>query len=781
MTSWSLAIANIKKGKSAAFSLFLLIFIAAILLNVGITIILKGTTFYGEKVKELHGQHVSIVINSSDYTSAKEIFFTQYDGVIEAKKESIILLRGSKFRFGESEMSSVAAIHNADDANGGIAPLKLIEKIGVSSDKDIYLPYTFKQSGGYKLADSFTIIEQNAQYKYRIAGFFEATMQATTDMGLMKFYIHGDEYNSLDDQFGTEAEGIHLSAILQDDTLAPKLSADYEKKFPLVNDKTAESFLWSSDVETVKNLFALKTGFIAMILVVFSIIIVCISLIVIKFRVTNSIEDGIVNIGVLKAIGYTSKAIINSIMLQFLMITLVAGSAAVAVYYMVMPVFGKIISSMSGLLWTQKLEFTINASSIVIVLLLVSVVTLFSSMRIKKMPPIAALRGGIQTHSFKINRFPLQSSKGGLSFVLACKTLVANSKYNIMIALILAAVTFASVFSIVLHYNVVSDKTAFIHLTGSESSDVMIQFKPSQDNSGFVNEIEKMDGVEKVALLDIIMTTSEGHAVITYVSDDYSKLNNQTVFEGRYPKHDNELAISWLMASFLNKEIGDTIKLEVGSSSYSYLITGFSQGIGNGKSVSLTVAGMKHLVPSYQGELYHFYLDHIASNTFIEIIKKKYSGQFEQVFNVGETIQGQMSIYSTAMLAVMVLVLSITTLVTVLILYLVIKTMIIKRKKEFGIMKAIGYTTLQIMNQIMYSFVPIVIIGVSVGGILGIKYTNSMLTLLLSGAGIHNVQFVIKGPLIIMLCIGLVILSYIVSMIVARRIKEISAYELITE
>ena len=39
------------------------------------------------------------------------------------------------------------------------------------------------------------------------------------------------------------------------------------------------------------------------------------------------------------------------------------------------------------------------------------------------------------THSFKKNTFPLEKAKGGLHFVLACKTMIMNRKQNIMIAL----------------------------------------------------------------------------------------------------------------------------------------------------------------------------------------------------------------------------------------------------------------------------------------------------------------------------------------------------------
>ena len=62
----------------------------------------------------------------------------------------------AKFNFGNSELSSSAIIFNADDYRM-IGPLKLIEKLNTSSANDIFVPYSFKTNGGYKLGDNFTI------------------------------------------------------------------------------------------------------------------------------------------------------------------------------------------------------------------------------------------------------------------------------------------------------------------------------------------------------------------------------------------------------------------------------------------------------------------------------------------------------------------------------------------------------------------------------------------------------------------------------------------------
>jgi putative ABC transport system permease protein len=85
------------------------------------------------------------------------------------------------------------------------------------------------------------------------------------------------------------------------------------------------------------------------------------------------------------------------------------------------------------------------------------------------------------------------------------------------------------------------------------------------------------------------------------------------------------------------------------------------------------------------------------------------------------------------------------------------------------------------MNQLTFSHIPVMLAGVTIGGVLGALCTNSILTVLLSGAGIHNVQFTIKLPMITMLCAALIVLAYAVSMTAAYRMKHITPHGLITE
>ena len=777
----TLAIANIRKSRSATASLFIFILVAALLLNMGLMVITQINPFFDSKAEQLKDPHVIILMDEASYHSNYGEFITNYSGVTETEMEEALIMNMAKFTFDNSELTSSAAVFNAD-GHRDIGALKLIEKVPTSSADDIFIPYSFKTDGGYELGESFTIHYQGRNHDYRIAGFFETTMMGTTSVGIMKFMLPDNSYQTLADELDKQSEGLVISAVMKDKTQSTKLLNDFSKEFPQSTTGETTSYIWAIDIEMVKSVNTLTINIVAMILVAFAAIIVLVSLVVIKYRVSNSIEDGMTNIGALKAIGYTNRQILSSILLQFVLIALSASIVGIALTYGLMPFIGSIISSLSGLIWNQKFDILINLATVFAIVFCVVIVTLMSARRIRKIQPIAALRGGISTHNFRKNHFPLENTRGGLHFLLAIKSMLSNVKQNMMILLIVIALTFASVFSVVLYYNIASDKTAFVNLFGTEPSNVLIYVKPDADTPELLNLIQQMDRVRKVNLYDLITTKIDGQTVYTNITDDYNNLENNTVYEGRQPKHENEIAISWVVSNQINKGIGDTVDVEHGTEAGSFLITGLSQSIGNlGQIASLTMEGIQQLQSDYKGATLYIYLDGISNKDFIKTVQKQYGDYIVETLDIDENIESQTSVYTAAVFAVVVMVLTITALVVVMILYLVIKTMIIKRKKEFGVMKAIGYSTIQLMHQISISFVPVMITGVAIGGILGYFFTNPMLAILLSSAGVKRLEFTVHLPMILMLCVGILVLAYMVSMVVSLKIKKISAYNLLTE
>ena len=117
-----------------------------------------------------------------------------------------------------------------------------------------------------------------------------------------------------------------------------------------------------------------------------------------------------------------------------------------------------------------------------------------------------------------------------------------------------------------------------------------------------------MDHVRKVNIFDLIKTKIDGQTVYTNVTDDYNQLENNIVYEGRHPKHENEISISWVISSQINKGIGDTVEVEYGNEKARViLVTGLSQSIGNlGQIGALTMEGIQQLQSDYKGTTFMY-------------------------------------------------------------------------------------------------------------------------------------------------------------------------------
>jgi putative ABC transport system permease protein len=110
-----------------------------------------------------------------------------------------------------------------------------------------------------------------------------------------------------------------------------------------------------------------------------------------------------------------------------------------------------------------------------------------------------------------------------------------------------------------------------------------------------------------------------------------------------------------------------------------------------------------------------------------------------------------------------------------------LKTIILRRRRELGIQKALGFTTLQLMNQLALYFIPVIVVGIAAGGVIGALGFNSMFVALTKSMGIMTASMPAPLGLTVAVCSILVLLSYVFAMLIAMRIRRISAYALVTE
>jgi putative ABC transport system permease protein len=773
-----LAWSNIRKRKSATTTLFVLIMIAVLLLNIGLTVILKLNSFQQEKMTELKTPELSAYFANDKHLKEYEELVESYPFTESWEHEAAILLADAKIQIGQTDTTVAFIILNADTPR----TKGLFQTTAPLEQKDpnmIYLPYLFHVGSGYNLGDTFSFVYDTKQFSYTIGGFIEEPLLGTLTNGALKVFLNDEGYKQLANRLGTEAQYSFLSADLSDPSKVVKLEQLLSERI-FASGNTTQFQVMRAEVGLEGN--RVFVNLLAAILIVFALIMVLISLIVIRFQILGHIEDNLTNIGVLKANGYTSWQIKNALMLQFTSVAILAAIPGCGLSGLVMPLVGNMISSSIGLLWPVSFEGVSAVLSLVIISGLVLLVTYLSSRRIQNITPIAALQSGILTHNFKRNPIPLETSRMNLQFSLSLKALLRQMKQNMMIVLIVAGLTFSSIFCSILNFNFKGDTTAVLELVGIERSDFMLLPKNGDLQPVMFTELDAMPVIKKLTVLDSMVASIKDTSFMLRVSDDYSKLETQTIYKGREPLYNNEIAISGVIAKLETTEIGDEVPITFNGKTENYLVTGLSQQISQlGMVASVTGDGMRRLQQEYTPQSINVYLKEGGDpQNFVKDLEAQFPGQWN-VTNTREIMDSTLSTFTAAVSSITAVITAVTIIVVSLILYLVIKTLIMKRKREFGILKGIGYTTFNLMTQITFSLFPVIVIGVLLGSLAGYFFSDSVFVLLLSSLGIYNVQLAVRLPQVLLLCGAILVVAYVVSMLVARRIRKVSVYDLIMD
>ena len=237
------------------------------------------------------------------------------------------------------------------------------------------------------------------------------------------------------------------------------------------------------------------------------------------------------------------------------------------------------------------------------------------------------------------------------------------------------------------------------------------------------------------------------------------------------------------MLKTFNKKIGDTITLKMGSGQADFLITGLTQGISlGGATAFLTHGGMLKLDPGYKQQTLMVYLnDKTRSASFVKTLDSRYGKSFINITDVDKAFQQDMGSYTSILSEVGVVIFVSTILIVLLVLYFVVNSSITRQKRELGIQKALGFTTFQLMNQVSLSFLLPVTVGTLLGCILGITQTNAVMSVGESSMYIAKADYIITPGWIALCGLGIVIVSYLASLLITCRIRKISAYSLISE
>ena len=452
-----------------------------------------------------------------------------------------------------------------------------------------------------------------------------------------------------------------------------------------------------------------------------------------------------------------------------------------------MPVIDeKFLRSVSGIAWENKLYPCMMSLIFGGFLAAMFLVVILSTRKLKNLHPATALRFGLQANTFTKNHLPLANTRGRLNPLLAAKSMLQSKGQNLIVLGIVTVVGFMTIFSGILFYNTRVDITRFQRLVNGDVPDGIadVSVKDEEEYGEMRDEIAGLPGVSQAYGLNWHNISVQGRETFAFYTDRPEYLDCG-VYEGTMFREANEAVIGRLLAEKLGVKIGDEIEVESGDVKARFIVTGFQQAVVNmGERVFLSVEGLRRLGVEPNFTAIRFRLadaDTAAVDETLTAAKNL----------LGETCTGTSNEYRFArssdnltMFATLLLIL-LLILVNVAIIYLVIKlllkTIFIRKEKEFGIKKAVGFTSRQLRLQLALSLFPVSLVASVVGAVLGFFLVNPLVSAVLGGFGIASADFLVSPALIGITILFIAALVFGMTYLMSGRMKKVSAYDLIQE
>lgn len=771
-----IARSNMRKAKGQTVAIVVLILLAAMLFNLWLMLATDYRANFDRYHDKLNAEHVTLSVDG-DTDDVRDFLTQTLDHnakVSQYRLDSCLNVTGT-FAYNGGQTSGWFIFLPKDVAlSRSIGRAEIVEDGNIESG--VYLPMLY-QSDDIQIGKPFEMTIGSHTVEYPVCGFFNSVMMGSHNCALIEIILTQDKYGELSD-LGYAPQATLCSIRLNDKSENLIIEAEMKSA---VSERFPDILMISNSYDTVSQARYISQGICSVIISAMAFLVLLIALVVVASNIVNYIQVNMKNLGALKAVGYTSKQLICSLLLQFLGLILITAIVGAALSYAVFPAVNIMMIAQTGI--PYAIHF-LPLPALISLFILGGTVALdvwLSARRIKKIEPIVALRSGVQTHNFNRNHVPLEKTKAPLNFALALKTTLSGVKHNITVCITMLVLSLIVVFSGLMTENVISDFTPFVNLIVGETADSCINVQAEIEDE-FLQAMNADSRVEKIYLYNSLTVSHVGGAELTAtLSDDFSKANNQNViYKGRFPKYDNEIAIAAKYAKEKGFEVGNEIEITANGKTVKYLITGFTQISNNlGRDCLLTRQGYERLGELSNASYYINLTEDTDIDAFNEEIRQKFEGNVNTSINIRTVVKSASDVYVTLMTIIVIAILVLSAIIIAFVLYLLVRTMLNNKKRDYGILKSLGFTTRQLILQTALSFMPAIIISTLIGIVVSCFAINPLMSLFFSSLGIVKCTFAIPVAFSSIAGVGLILLSFGIACLLSLKIKKIAPRNLL--
>lgn len=739
----ALILHNLNKAKGQYISFALIICLTAFIMNIALVLAFQTFDAYDSRFLELDTADINFMIPQFQDDSEIIAGIGEIDGVLTAEKHSGIFVSATVREFADSDFDMNTVFYNLDEAR--TLNLLNVSEYLKKDDDTVYIPTYMKELGGFTEGGSITYTIGDTDYHYEIGGIVSEMQYGNYGTGLIGGYLPAAAYEKLADEQSNHV--ITEYSIRAADTAdLPQIKKDITA---LLGDKGVTA-LSMNDKAAAKQTRTMVCTLLIIIFLALAAIILAVSIFLSSFRIRSTIEDELAQMGVLKAIGYTSKMIILSASLPYALAGLVSTVLGAFLSYAVLPDAAAILAIQSGFTYTPAFD---TAALLIVVTVPTSVIFIFayiSAMKIHKLEPIDAIRG--------------ITGKG-------------NAGQNILLSVLSVGIMVLLSFAGTLLYNVSVKPDNFMNTLSEESPSVI--FKVQNDKMSELKNLLQGDSRVKLVLEYAAAAVSYADGSLTaFVCEDFGRVLNDICYEGRSPSDEDEIAVGNALAD--DYPLGSRIEITLSDKTADYVVTGYIQSVNNGGRVcQLTNEGYEKIGEAMS--TVNVYLRDTNAQGFIAEYEAAHGELIASSVNYEQLSENGQKMYAGIVSAVAAALFMVSVLMVLLVLYAVINSMISRRRQEFGIYKAIGYTGRQLTIMTINRFIPAMALSALLSAIAGIWYLPVINQTIFSQIGAIKNHFEISIWILLVITVIFIATAFLLSVLLAAPIKKITVYSLLKD
>lgn len=759
---------NKAKGQFVAFGIVMII--TSVILNSALVLLFQTADAYDSLFDKLHTANISVAIPTALSGDMPAHDLETLDGILDTDTNEALFAQSTLQDFQNAEFTMNTFFYPLDSKRK-LSQHLVVEQVETADEMSVYIPLYLSALGGYQAGETIRYVIDGREYAFTVKGIINEMQYGNYGSGFIGLFLTKEAYDRLkkDDAFTSVCEYLIETEENADLITVRNAVGTLLKE----EDIPALSIL---DCQTTKTSRTMVSNTIVLFLAVFAMLVLLISIALSRFHIKNTIDEEIVEMGVLKGIGYTSSMLKFSQVIPYLLVCGVGLVCGVALSYAVIPVIANVLAVQSGFSYTPVFDITAALITISSILVTVFAFALSAAGKIKKLEPVNAIRGINPFKPAGRNHFPLDSSTGSIFLNLILKQTAVSAGRNLLLFAVAFVMMILLTFTSILLYNVNIHPEHFLTTLSEELPDIRVQAEEGRYD--LLKEILQKEHVKAVNY-GIATTEYADGSIPTIVCEDYALLENNIAYSGRHPQKANEIAVGSAFAD--QYAIGDTFMLLLNRKQHEYTITGFIQSVNNnGLIAEITDAGYAEISDSSMRSLNLYLPEDADVSAFVDKLDREYGDYVITVSNAAKEALSMQTMYSSLITIVAGVLFLIALFIILLILYVILHSMIVSLKTDFGIYKAMGFTSSQLMIQTVCSITPSILLGALASAIAGALYLPVMFNGIFGVIGAIKNNFVIPLSILLGTAVILTAVTMLIGVILCRPIRHITACSLIT-